>query len=134
MEAIPEKDQKAKVYSENAFLIATILGGPFAAVYMYIANAKVMGITVNPWKLWSLSIGGFFFLMILAEFIPLEGLDIGIAIGLVMGIRSYIRMSHAPAIKNYVSSGGQTYPIVWSLVVGLISLIATLALMAPFIL
>lgn len=133
MEVILEKDPQAKVYSENAFLIATILGGPLAAVYMYMANTKVMGLPVNPWKIWSLSIAGFFLLMVLAEFLP-EGADIGIAVGLIFAVRNVIRYHHASAINQFVSSGGQTYPIVRSIVVGIISLIATTALIAVLIL
>jgi hypothetical protein len=134
MEVILEKDPQAKVYSENAFFIATILGGPLAAVYMYIANTKVMGLPVNLWKIWALCIAGFFLILLMAELLQIEGLDIGIAVGFIFAVRSFVRYNHAPAITKFLNSGGQTYPIARSIVVGMISLLATSALIGVLIL
>ena len=100
---------------------------------MFIANQKVLGLPVNPKKIWVLSIAGMLLLIGLGEFLPYEGVQMGIAVGSVFAVRNFIRYSHAPAINKYVSSGGQSYPIGRSIVIALISLLATLALVTPFV-
>jgi hypothetical protein len=137
MEPTPQTEiiqPNGKIYTESAFLIGLIIGGPLAAVYMYIANRKTMGLKVNPPKIWSLSIVGVLFLMALGDFIPLEGIQIGIAVGLVISIRGLINTTQGPVLQNYIRDGGKAFPIGRSIVIGLISALATLVLAAPFVL
>jgi energy-converting hydrogenase Eha subunit B len=123
---------KGKIYTETAILIGMVLGGPLAAVYMFISNRRTMNMPVNAPKIWILSIAGLIALIGLSSFIPKEGVGGGIAVGLLIGTRGYINATHAPALNKYLSEGGEKYPITRVIAIGIISLIATAALIAPF--
>ena len=123
---------KGKVYTETAILIGMVLGGPLAAVYMFISNRRTMNMPVNAPKIWILSVAALIVLIGLSSFIPRDGVGGGIAVGLLITTRGYIKATHAPALNKYLSEGGEKYPIARVILIGIISLIATVALIAPF--
>jgi hypothetical protein len=118
----PETDTpKIPIYSETAFVIAAIIGGPLAATYMYIYNLKAMDKPVDTRKVWGISIIGFLILIAVAMRIPGGG-GPGLAVGLVFAVRGFVQYYHSPAINQYVQAGGTTFSLWRAAGIGALSL------------
>jgi hypothetical protein len=118
-----------KVYNTNSFAIATILGGPLAAAYMASINFNTFGESNKARYAWATAI---FLLLVVTNTAFVPSLDkipnFIYALLFLFIVQMLVHRFQAKKIRQHVDDGGEVYPISRAIVVGLIFMIALLAI------
>jgi hypothetical protein len=124
-----------KIHKENVIYSATFLCGPFAGGYLMAENFKALGDKKNYKKTLIITFGVCTIICVGLAVIP--GIDKipNFVFPIVFSFAAYLLVTkyQGKQITDHISSGGKTFSIGRSVLIGLISVLLTFAIILPIV-
>lgn len=121
-----------KLFSENAIRIATFLGGPLVAGYLFAENYKQLGERKNVQTSWLVAIAATVAVFLIAYILPERFPPYIIPIAYTVATYELAKKVFGEKIKTHKAAGGLTWPMGRAVVAGIIGLAIIVAVVFAF--